>query len=251
MAISRTIYTVGTVKVNGTELFAQSASFSEAKPKESISAFGRTSVQRVSSGPETTTFEVTFYPTGGEGGLLQGLMTDTAAQTPTRCSVVSNIGTLAEALLMSIKGDASIGSVPTVTASFLGLASGNAADAVPSSAAITTIRTTEQVSINGAGCAQKASFSWDMPVEPITCLGRSIASGAEFFGNPPGTASINAEGTTSPGAVTTLDIGNFTFTLGSGSSVSSSTVNLAVGQMHGTFNTVTEGIAINSTIADS
>ena len=126
-----------------------------------------------------------------------------------------------------------------------------AANASPSSAAITTIQTTEAVTVNASGCAQKASFSWDLPIEPISCLGNVISTGSEFFGNPPGSASINAEGTTAPETVTQIDIGNFTFNLGAGASLASRSNNLAVGQMHGTFNSVTDGLAINATFADS
>lgn len=251
MPITRTIYTQGVVTVDGNELFAQSVNWNHNMPKESLTALGRTSFQRVPSGPETATLEVTFYPTGGEGGLLSTLTADSLAVAPTRSTVACNVGGLTNALLSSVKGDVAVGSIPTITASFIGTYAAAAADASPSSAAITTIQTTEAVTINGSGCAQRASFSWDVPIEPISCLGRVITTGAEFFGNPPGSASINAEGTTAPETVTQIDIGNFTFNLGVGASLSSRSNNLAVGQMHGTFNSVTDGLAVNATFADS
>lgn len=251
MPISRTIYTQGVATVDGNELFAQSVNWTHNMPKESVTALGRTSFQRVASGPETATLEVTFYPTGGEGTLLSTLAADSAAVAPTRSTIATNIGGLENALLTSVRGDASVGAIPTITVSFMGTYAAAAANASPSSAAITTIQTTEAVSINGSGCAQRASFSWDMPVEPISCLGNVITTGSEFFGNPPGSASINAEGTTAPETVTQIDIGNFTFNLGAGSSLSSRSNNLAVGQMHGTFSSVTDGLGVNATFADS
>lgn len=251
MAISRTIYTQGVVTVSGIDLFAQSVNFSHNLPKESVTALGRTSFQRVESGPETATVEVTFYPTGGEGGLLGRLIAGSIAAVPSYIPVSTNIGSLSNALLSSIRGDAAIGSIPTVTATFIGTAAAAAANATPSSAAITTIKTTENVTVNGSGCAQRASFSWDIPIEPIQCLGNDIATGSEFFGNPPGSASINCEGTTVPETVTQVDIGNFTFNLGTGAALSSRSNNLAVGQLHGTYSSVTDGLGVNCTIADS
>ena len=120
MAISRTIYTQGVATVSGQELFAQSVNWTHNTPQESVTALGRTSFQRVPSGPETATLEVTFYPTGGEGGLLSLLAADSAAVAPTRCTIATNIGGLENALLTSVRGDASIGSIPTITASFMG-----------------------------------------------------------------------------------------------------------------------------------
>lgn len=251
MAISRTIYTQGVVTVSGVDLFAQSVNFSHNLPKESVTALGRTSFQRVESGPETATVEVTFYPTGGEGGVLGRLIAGSIAAVPSYVSVSTNMGSLSNALLSSIRGDAAIGSIPSVTATFIGTAAAAAANATPSSAAITTIKTTENVTVNGSGCAQRASFSWDIPIEPIQCLGNDIATGSEFFGNPPGSASINVEGTTVPETVTQVDIGNFTFNLGTGAALSSRSNNLAVGQLHGTFSSVTEGLGVNCTILDS
>lgn len=251
MPITRTIYTQGVVTVSGVDLFAQSVSFSHNLPKESVTALGRTSFQRVESGPETATVEVTFYPTGGEGGVLGRLIAGSIAAVPSYVDVSTNMGSLSNALLSSIRGDAAIGSIPSVTATFIGTAATAAANATPSSAAITTIRTTENVSVNGSGCAQRASFSWDIPIEPIQCLGNDIATGSEFFGNPPGSASINVEGTTVPETVTQVDIGNFTFNLGTGAALSSRSNNLAVGQLHGTFSSVTDGLGVNCTISDS
>lgn len=251
MAITRTIYSQCRVTVSGVNFLGQSVNFNAKQPKENITAFGYKSVQRVPSGPETASMEVTFYPTGGEAEIISLLATDTAAQAPIRCAVNTNFGSVKNALLTSVRGDASVGSVPTVTLSFMGTddSINNLASVTPSSTAITNIKTTESVTINGSGCAQKATFSWDMPVEPINCLGNSIATGAEFFGNPPGSASITAEGTTFPGPVTSVDLGSFAFNIGAGASVSSSSVNVAVGQLHGTYNTTTEGIAIQSSFS--
>lgn len=249
--ISRTIYSQGSLSVSGVALLAQSVSHNHNKPKENITAFGFKSVQRVASGPETATMEVTFYPTGGEAAVVDLLATDTQAQNPIRTTVRSNVGSIKEALMTSVRGDASVGSVPTVTLSFVGIDDdANVLAAVtPSATAITSIQTTEVVSVNGSGCAQKATFSWDIPVEPINCLGKDIETGAEHFGNPPGSASISVEGTTEPGIVTKVDLGHFAFFVGSGASVSSSSANLAVGQLFGTFNTTTEGIGIEASFS--
>lgn len=251
MSVARTIYTVGSVTVSGFPLLAQSVNHSINTPKESVSAFGRTSVQRVASGPVTATADITFYPTGGEHVLFQALMTDSARVNPTRVAVLTTMGSLSNALLTSLKGDASIGSIPTISASFLGVNDTTSLTVTGVSTAITEIKTTESVSVSASGCAQKASFSWNMPVEPLLCLGTVISTGAEFFGNPPGSASISVEGTTDPGLATKVDLGHFAFALSSGADISSSTKNLAVGQLFGTYNTVSEGIAIDCTVAAS
>lgn len=262
MAIQRTIYTQGFVTVvdpiendgigDPTPLFAQSISWSHNTPKESLTALGRTSFQRVSSASETVSLEVTIYPTGSEGNLLDHLTKGALAIIPSGTSIRTNLGGLDGALLSSVKGEASVGSIPSVTLSFIGRYAVSGAPIDSSTSPITTIRTTEQVGVSASGCAQKASFSWDLPIEPMSCLGSIISTGAEFFGNPPGSASISVEGTTDPNFVNQVDIGNFTFKLGdpdrpagTGATIASRSNNLAVGQINGTFNTVTEGLAID------
>lgn len=245
MALSRSVYTQGTVTIGGTGVLAQSVSFTHDQPKESVTAYGFTSAARVASGPETSTMEITFFPTGGEAAMINALAVQSRAQTPTVIDVRSNICSISGAILTSVAGEGAVGAVPTVTVSFIGgNDSGNILSAITASnAAITNIKTSADVSVNGTGCAQKASFNWSIPVQPIICLGNNISTSAEFFGNPPGTASISVEGTTSPGATTTVDIGNFAINLNAGASVSSSTASLAVGDLFGTFNTTTETVA--------
>ena len=251
MAITRSVYTQGVATVDGVSLLAQSVSFTHDQPKENVAAFGFSSAARVASGPETSTIEITFFPTGGEHTKIQSLSEQSRAAAPTLINVVTNVAAISGAILTSVAGEGAVGGIPTVTVGFVGIRADSlkSTGVAASNAAITNIKTSANVGANISGCAQKASFNWSIPVQPILCLSGDIATSAEFFGNPPGTASISVEGTTEPGVCSGVDIGNFSFALGSGASTSSSSANLAVGDLFGTFNTTTETAATACTFA--
>lgn len=254
MAITRSVYTQGSVQINGTGVLAQSVSFTHDQPKESVAAFGFTSAARVASGPETSTMEITFFPTGAgtEAAMVHFLAAQSRSQDPVLITVASNVAAISGAVLTSVAGEGAIGGVPTVTVGFIGVRNdGGKISATASNSAITNVKTTANVTVNSTGCAQKASFNWSIPVQPILCLGNNIATSAEFFGNPPGTASIAVEGTTEPGIASGVDLGNFAFSLGEGCSTTSSSANLAVGDLFGTFNTTTESVATASSFTQS
>lgn len=95
-------------------------------------------------------------------------------------------------------------------------------------------------------CAQSASFSWDMPVEIILCLGSNPASDGLALGNPPGSASFTVEALSAQLQSNTasanygLNIGQYGFFLTNGN-IDSRTHNLAVGDLYGTYNYVVGG----------
>jgi hypothetical protein len=95
-------------------------------------------------------------------------------------------------------------------------------------------------------CAQSASFSWDMPVEIILCLGSDPAKDGLALGNPPGSSSITVEALS---AQLSMDISplNYNLRIGSygmwltGGRIDSRTHNLAIGDLYGTYNYVIGG----------
>lgn len=95
-------------------------------------------------------------------------------------------------------------------------------------------------------CAQSASFSWDIPVEIILCLGADPATDGLALGNPPGTSSMTVEALSAQlssdivARSYSLLIGTYHMGLLSGN-VDSRTHNLAVGDLYGTYNYVIGG----------
>ena len=95
-------------------------------------------------------------------------------------------------------------------------------------------------------CAQSASFSWDMPVEVILCLGQDPTSDGMSLGNPPGTSSITVEALSAQlshrrdSASYSLLFGLYHLALLQGN-IDSRTHNLAVGDLYGTYNYVIGG----------
>jgi hypothetical protein len=98
------------------------------------------------------------------------------------------------------------------------------------------------------GCAQSASFAWDLPVETLLCLGGNPKLDGHTLGNPPGTASMTVEALSLQLEKNTnaqnynLRIGIYNFQLGKGA-IDSRTHNLAVGDLFGSYNYVIGGTA--------
>ena len=95
-------------------------------------------------------------------------------------------------------------------------------------------------------CAQSASFSWDMPVEVILCLGQNPTTDGLSLGNPPGTSSITVEALSAQlshhrtSQNYYLGFGTYAVTVLQGN-IDSRTHNLAVGDLYGTYNYVIGG----------
>jgi hypothetical protein len=92
-------------------------------------------------------------------------------------------------------------------------------------------------------CAQSASFSWDMPVELILCLGANPATDGLALGNPPGSSSVTVEALSAQLSHKSMRadyyMGLGTYKIGlMGAAIDSRTHNLAVGDIHGTYNYV-------------
>jgi hypothetical protein len=102
--------------------------------------------------------------------------------------------------------------------------------------------TADSDTINEA-CAQSASFSWDMPVELILCLGANPATDGLALGNPPGSSSVTVEALSAQLSHKSFKadyyMGLGTYKIGlMGGAIDSRTHNLAVGDLHGTYNYV-------------
>lgn len=94
-------------------------------------------------------------------------------------------------------------------------------------------------------CAQSASFSWDVPVETILCLGSDPTSDGIALGNPPGSSSFTVEALSAQlvGKAKQdykLSLGAYNFAM-SGGEIDSRTHSLAVGDLYGSFNYVIGG----------
>jgi len=105
-------------------------------------------------------------------------------------------------------------------------------------------------------CAQSASFTWDMPVEVVLCLGGDPTTDGLSLGNPPGSASMTVEALSAQlqedfavdNTLRTaaynygLIIGQYKMFMANGN-IDSRTHNLAVGDLYGTYNYVIGGTA--------
>jgi len=96
---------------------------------------------------------------------------------------------------------------------------------------------------NFAGCVQSATFSWEIPIERIQCLGENVSSSTNF-GNPPGTATLTLEGIDVPYPVSGLTLGDMRIMLRNAKVVSREH-NLAVGDVAATFNLSLEATAMD------
>ena len=261
MAITRTVYTAGTANIcytldqqgewavgagsadfgtgaigaNGfpftpESLIIQSVDFSHEVPKETITAFGTTAFKRIPNEAESGEIELEVYPGLGIGGGgaygLQGLAACALAQNPNYVNVYTTAGNLAWALLSSFEFEASVGDVPTMSMTFMGVPEGSAVTTTTPSSSLSTLQnvgTTATITAGlrgnygnpigtnlGIGNAstsmmnivfpQSLSFSWDAGVETIARLGEKIVNSVAF-GTPPGEASIDCEGLQDPGSV--------------------------------------------------
>ncbi|MAF26150.1 hypothetical protein CL634_11360 [bacterium] len=302
MAISRKIYTASNVLIKahsadlnggsavGTELMAQpdtvqNATFTLTIPRADVNAFGvKGVVARPQLEAQSATIEFSWIPRKDANPEatddletlvdapaailsekdLDALIQDTLQNEPKYVGVqVQNVGQIMNSLMTSLSGDATVGALPTFTASFLGAqpdltGSGNeefpkdgygASEENPHVGNATTIAVTEPQDItaegeasNDNGCVQSGAFTWDMPVELVLCLGKSPASEGEALSSPPGTASITIEGLqevlAASAVIKKLKIGAYRFDLGANAEVDSRTHNMAVGELFGTYNYV-------------
>ena len=96
---------------------------------------------------------------------------------------------------------------------------------------------------NFAGCVQSATFSWEVPIERIQCLGENVSSSTNFS-NPPGTSSLTLEGIDIPYPVSGITLGDMRIMLRNAKVVSREH-NLAVGDVAATFNLSLEATAMD------
>lgn len=94
---------------------------------------------------------------------------------------------------------------------------------------------------NFGGCVQSATFSWEVPVERVQCLGETV-SRATIFSNPPGTSSLTLEGIDVPYPVSGLILGDLKIALNNARVVSREH-NMAVGEVASTYNLTLEATA--------
>lgn len=241
--MNRTIYTTSQLNINGTGFLVKSVSYDRPFQKETIEEFGSKGFLLAQNEPDVCTLDFSFYPTGSVlGGLFQDLKLQTESDTPTRVSVSSNVGSLQNALLTSLKGEASIGSVPTMSAKFIGaFDSSLSALSSPSTGVISSVPTTENITVNGTSCPQKVSFSWEVPVKAVPTYDESLTNPSSFFGDLPGKFAINIDQIQPPtGSITGVNFDNFTVGF-SGHSIMSSGVSLAVGDLFATLSLSIEG----------
>ena len=96
---------------------------------------------------------------------------------------------------------------------------------------------------NFAGCVQSATFSWEVPIERIQCLGESVTNSTNFS-NPPGSSSLTLEGIDIPYPVSGITLGDMRIMLRNAKVVSREH-NLAVGDIAATFNLSLEATAMD------
>lgn len=248
--MARTIYITSQLNVDGQEFLVKSISYDGQNPKETVEEFGSKDFKLVQNEPTIGTIDFTFYPTGADlGSFFQNLKTQTESGSPTRSLVSSNIGSLQNALLTSLRGEASIGSVPTMSAKFIGAVAAPLSNlASPSDSPIASIPTTENISVGGF-CAQKVSFSWDIPVIAVPTYDESLTAPTSFFGDLPGKFTINIDKIpTGENSTSTISFSGFALGF-SGYQVINSGANGAVGDLFTTFSLSIEGPASSVTFS--
>ena len=248
--MNRTIYITSQLNVDGQEFLVKSISYDGQNPKETVQEFGSKDFKLVQNEPIIGTIDFTFYPTGDLGAFFQNLKTQTEGDTPTRSLVSSNIGSLQNALLTSLRGEASIGSVPTMSAKFIGAVAVPLSNlASPSDSPIASIPTTENISVGGLSCAQKVSFSWDIPVIAVPTYAESLTVPTSFFGDLPGKFTINIDKIPTGGSsISTISFSGFALGF-SGHEVINSGANGAAGDLFTTFSLSIEGPASSVTFS--
>ena len=240
--MNRTIYTTSQLNVDGQEFLVKSISYNRDLPKQTIEKFGSKDFLLVQNEPNICTLDFTFYPQSGKnlGSFFQNLKTQTESHEPTRSSVSSNMGSLQNALLTSLRGEASVGSLPTMSAKFIGASGASLSSlATPSEEAISSIPTTQNISVGG-GCSQKVSFSWDIPVINIQSYTGSLTQPIDFFGDLPGKFAINIDQISGSGGVSGVTFGDFNLSF-SGHEIISSGIGMAVGDLFATVSLGIEG----------
>lgn len=236
--MTRTIYTDTNVLINGSGLLVQSFNLNKSMPHEQIEEYGSDDFYQVQSEPSVANCEISCYPVSGTfGNLLEQLTFHSKSSNPLRESINSNFGGLQHALLTSIRSEASIGSIPITTLGFVGaISTENPLGASSVSTALTTVESTESISINGGDiCAQRVSFDWGIPVTSIPKYDESLSYPTGFFGEPVGVANLSLEGITEPlSIVNSVNFGGFTATFND-IKVISSGINQAVGTIGATY----------------
>lgn len=97
---------------------------------------------------------------------------------------------------------------------------------------------------NFGGCVRTATFSWEMPIETVQCLGESVSQSYRFS-NPPGTSSLVLEGIDVPYPVSGLTLGDMRISL-QNAKVVSREHNMAVGEVASTYNLTLEATALDA-----
>lgn len=252
----------------------QSASVSLSSPKQNVNAFGSKGIiDRVQLEPDAATATFSFIlPTSTGAGahlsptLMNDLMQNSLLDQPTGINVeIPGIGYVYSGILSSVSINAAVGDLATCEMTIEGIPSGGnglstdvpAVD-TPVVASTYSVVTPDRISgLNGGGtagfggCVQTASFSWEVPVERIQCLGHAVSNSTTFT-NPPGTSSMSVEGVESPSLnITGLIVGGYKFSLGVNADPVSKEANLAVGDVAATFNISIESTADSCVVSDS
>lgn len=260
----------------------QSASVSLNSPRQNVNALGKRGIidkVQVEAEASTATFSFVLPDATGNGNhlspaKLNDMMQNSLLDSPTGFNVsVAGIGCVYSGLLSSFTINAAVGDLPTCEMTIEGIPSGGTPNQdldselpdkiSPDVSAITyPVLTSARVSgllagvgdetpgaspdgnsIGNFGAAvQSTSFSWEIPVERILSLGESVTSPAVFT-NPPGTASITAEGMDMPSGITGIIVGGYTFAMGTNSRIVSREHNIAVGDIAATYNMTIESTA--------
>ena len=282
-------HTENTDVIAGSSLVIQSLDWSRDIPKETITAFGTSAFSRVSNEATSVELEMELYPTAGIGARIKLMAVETLKETPDRMNIYTSAGHCVHALMSSCEFEASVGDVPTMSLSFQGQADTSILNCTAAVAAtlgaLSNVGTTSTIAagirhVAGAavnsggtyGCVTTAIFntvfpqsfsaSWDGGVETIARLKDNIDI-VYAFGNPPGEASIECEGLSTPGTVQFLNLytkddaaGSSTGPLAIGlafngglGDLSSESVSNAVGELFQTFSTTTEGTAVGTTFS--
>lgn len=258
----------------------QNASVTFNSPNTPVNAFGSKGIiDNVQMEPQTATATFSFALPSGTGNgshisptMLNQLMQNSLLDAPEPIHVkVAGIGTVISGFLSSFSVNAAVGDLATCEMTFEGVPSGGMVgndtdgelpDKISPIAAISyPVLTADRISGFGGGSdeggggnpgtnniagfgasVQNTTFSWDVPVERVMSLGLA-PSEASTFPNPPGTASITAQGMDMPLNITGIIVGGYKFSLGTQARVSSREHNLAVGDVGATYNITMDATA--------
>jgi len=284
MAVTRTIYTQGSVTLEAAEAVwfgsaltgaggvilsgVQSANFTVNSPKQDVNSFGVLgTINKVQVEPQTATMEVSMVVNSGNSGTswLSGLAADTQQPTPSGITITaSGVGQLTSAILTSFRLEAAVGAIPTLALTFEGISGADvlAAPSAPTTLNTTTVAVSTPDSFGTiywnsdpaggwTGCPQSIRAAWEMPVERVNCLGNDINS-PSVFSRPPGTLTFTAEGidyNLIGSYVTGVQVGPYKLCYaGASTRETSRTANLAVGEAAATYNVTSEAVAMGAII---